>query len=82
MRVPLSFVVAVVSGSVGLAACTPKPPSAQPVVEDFLAAVAAQNFDGAAALTDRPGEVSAQVAGSWSGLQAEGLRAEVVSVKA
>lgn len=82
MRIPLSFVVAVALSAVGLVACTPKPPSAQPVVEEFLEDVVAQNFEAAAALTDKPEEVATQVGESWSRLQAEGLRAEVTEVKA
>ncbi|AZA09023.1 Beta-lactam-inducible penicillin-binding protein [Corynebacterium pseudopelargi] len=65
--------------TVSLAACTPKPASAKPVVEEFLEELSNQQFQQAAALSDDPGAAET-LEQSWKGLQAEGIEAELVDV--
>ncbi len=67
-------------GAVFLAACTPKPKSAEPVVEEFFSLLAAQDFVGAAQLTDQQDKVASVLEQTWAGLQVETLTADITSV--
>ncbi len=69
----------IASMTVSLAACTPKPASAKPVVEEFIEELSQQQFQQAAALSDDPGAADT-LEQSWKGLQAEGMQAELVDV--
>ncbi|MBP3087847.1 penicillin-binding transpeptidase domain-containing protein [Corynebacterium sp. sy017] len=76
MKRILSLVFAVIFFIVsvaGLAGCTPKQASAQPIVEKFLSSISGQNFDQAAQLTDADTHVSQLLRRSWDGLQATSL---------
>ena len=71
-----------VLGAVFLVACTPKPKSAEPIVEEFFAKVAAGDFSGAAALTDQADKVRQVLEETWSGLQAEAITATIATTDA
>ena len=59
-------------------ACTPKPKSADPVVEQFFALIAARDFD--AALTDKPEEAASIIRSSFEDLQAEAFSSSINDV--
>ncbi len=84
-RIPRQSVAAVlvaVIGAIFLAACTPKPQSAEPVVEEFFAKLAAGDFSGAAALTDQPDKVAQVLEETFTGLQAEAMTATITQTDA
>lgn len=81
MRRFLSLLVASSLAATSLAACTPKPASAEPVVKQFLSDWASQDFDGAGDLSDNPSSASDTLQASWDGLQAEGVDTQVTDVK-
>lgn len=56
-----------------LASCTPKPADAEPVAEDFLAALSERDVDTLGALVDIPADATGVIAATYDGLQAEGL---------
>lgn len=64
----------------GLVACTPKPASVDPVVEDFLSSIENRDVETASSLTDSSALASAAIDDTWTGLQAEGLDAQLDSV--
>lgn len=80
MRRLLAFLLTAALAAAGLVACTPKPPSAEPVAADFLAALAEADLDTVAGLVDSPDEARAATEQTWSGLQAEGLDAELTGL--
>ena len=61
-------------------ACTPKPKSADPVVEQFFALIAARDFDAAGALTDKPEEAASIIRSSFEDLQAEAFSSSINDV--
>ncbi|MFP7665232.1 MAG: penicillin-binding transpeptidase domain-containing protein [Corynebacterium pyruviciproducens] len=64
----------------GLYSCTPKPSTANPVVEEFAQALSDEDYEAAAQLTDQPEIALAQLQQSAQGLQAEGIEASVTGV--
>ncbi|WJY68300.1 penicillin-binding transpeptidase domain-containing protein [Corynebacterium auris] len=66
---------------VALSACTPKPRDAEPVAEDFLAALTSQDYEAIASLVDDPAAATGTIRRTWEGLQAEGVSAEVAEVR-
>lgn len=64
----------------GLVACTPKPASVDPVVEDFLSSIENRDVETASSLTDSSALASVAINDTWTGLQAEGLDAQLDSV--
>lgn len=64
----------------GLVACTPKPASVDPVVEDFLNSIENRDVETASSLTDSSALASVAINDTWTGLQAEGLDAQLDSV--
>ncbi|MFC6316750.1 penicillin-binding transpeptidase domain-containing protein [Corynebacterium gerontici] len=73
--------VGVIASTLGsLVACTPKPASAEPLVEQYIQDLQSQDFSGAAELSDDPAAATI-LEDSWKGLQAEGLSATVENVK-
>ena len=81
-RQSVAAVLIAVLGAVFLVACTPKPKSAEPIVEEFFAKVAAGDFSGAAALTDQADKVRQVLEETWSGLQAEAITATIATTDA
>lgn len=69
-------VVAVLAAS----ACTPKPDLADPTAKDFVNALEAGDVDKAASLTDNPDVAKDLISRTISGMQAEGLDANVMNV--
>lgn len=63
-----------------LSACTPKPPSAGPVVEKFLGAIREHDSATAASLLDHPEGAQDTIDKSWDGLQADRLETSNVRV--
>src|SRR3954454_12505687 len=82
-RVTASLTVAmVVATTLGfVTACTPKPNGPEPVAAAFFAALAAGNTGAAADLSDKPTDARAALNEAWSGLQATGLDAMILSSK-
>lgn len=64
-----------------LVGCTPKPASANPVVEQFLDDWQAQNFEAAGQASDNASQAASTLSASWDGLQAEGVETELTDVK-
>lgn len=62
-------------------ACTPKPDAADPVVEEFLAAMSRGDMRIAAEMSDQPDVARSVLADSWSGMQAEGLETKIERVQ-
>ena len=63
-----------------LAGCTPKPLSAQPVIDEFMQRMSDTDFTAAASLTDQPNTVTQVWETTWNGLQAEALHVDVHDV--
>ena len=63
-----------------IAGCTPKPVSAEPTAEEFLAAFAARDADTVADLVDQPEPALKMMDQSYDGLQAESMSAELTGV--
>jgi len=81
-RVAGLLTVTILVGAAGaLTACTPKPDGPEPVAAAFFAALAAGNTSAAADLSDKPTETRAALTEAWSGLQATGLDAVILSSK-
>jgi hypothetical protein len=74
----LSTVAALV---VTLGACTPRPNGPEPAAEEFFAALAVGDTGAAAELSDRPEAARAVLNEAWTGLQATGLDAQILSSK-
>lgn len=74
------LVVAAVLVAGILVGCTPKPVSAEPTVEDFLAAFATRDAETITELVDQPEDMLQVMVQSYEGLQAEGLRTELTSL--
>lgn len=72
-------VAACIAGAV-LCGCTPKPLSAEPVVEEFLSQMAARQIPAAAELTDKAHNVADVWDATWTGLQAEGLHTDITDI--
>lgn len=73
----LSAVMASVVVS-GLAACTPRPDTADDAAGDFLTRLSQR--DDAAAETDNPAQANSAIDETWKALQAQGLRTELKNV--
>lgn len=81
-RIAGLLTVTILVGAGGaLTACTPKPNGPEPTAEAFFAALATGNTGAAADLSDKPTEARAALNQAWSGLQARGLDAQVLSSK-
>jgi cell division protein FtsI/penicillin-binding protein 2 len=78
-RVAGLLTVTIVIGA--LAACTPKPNGPEPTAQAFFAALATGNTGAAADLSDKPADAQAALNEAWSGLQATGLDAQILSSK-
>ncbi|MBX7430845.1 penicillin-binding transpeptidase domain-containing protein [Mycobacterium sp. Y57] len=72
---------AVIALVVTLGACTPRPNGPEPTAEEFFAALATGDTGAAAELSDRPADARAALNEAWSGLQATGLDAQILSSK-
>ena len=64
-----------------LVACTPKPVSAEPVAEQFLADMETRNNEELATLIDDPSTATSTLDATFAGLQAEGLDVELTGVE-
>jgi hypothetical protein len=74
--------VTILIGAAGaLTSCTPKPHGPEPVAAAFFAALAAGDTGAAADLSDKPTEARSALTEAWSGLQATGLDAIILSSK-
>ncbi len=81
-RIASLLTVTIVIGAAGaLSACTPKPNGPEPTAEAFFAALATGNTGAAADLSDKPADAQAALNEAWSGLQATGLDAQILSSK-
>lgn len=60
--------------------CTPKPVSAEPTAEEFLAAFAARDADTVAELVDQPDRALKVMTQSYDGLQAESMSAQLTGL--
>lgn len=69
---------ALVLGSGTLSACTPRPDGPAQAARAFFADLARGDTGAAAQLSDRPSEAHVDLNEAWSGLQAKGLKAEVL----
>lgn len=61
-----------------VSACTPRPDGPAPAAEAFFADLGRGDTSAAAELADRPGEAQGDLNEAWSGLQAKGLKAEIL----
>jgi hypothetical protein len=77
----LLTVTVLVAAAGALTSCTPKPNGPEPVASAFFAALAAGNTGAAADLSDKPTDARAALNEAWSGLQATGLDAMILSSK-
>ncbi|MBC3185334.1 penicillin-binding transpeptidase domain-containing protein [Corynebacterium sp. zg-331] len=75
-----ALLLALVTASLGLVSCTPKPADVRPVAQDFLTALADRDWDSLAQYLDDPTAAISPIQASVEGLQAEGLRATVEDV--
>jgi cell division protein FtsI/penicillin-binding protein 2 len=81
-RVAGLLTVTVLVGAAGaLSSCTPKPNGPEPTAAAFFAALATGNTGAAADLSDKPTDARAALIEAWSGLQATGLDAQILSSK-
>lgn len=64
-----------------LSGCTPRPNDAEPAAEDFLDALASQDYDALAPLVDDPVAATDSIRATWEGLQAEGAEITVGEVR-
>ncbi|WP_055121689.1 penicillin-binding transpeptidase domain-containing protein [Corynebacterium oculi] len=78
-RLP-ALLLALVTASISLVACTPKPADARPVAQDFLNAIAARDWDAVGGYVDDPTSALPLIQASVEGLQAEGLSATVEGI--
>ncbi|APT92325.1 cell division protein FtsI [Corynebacterium phocae] len=62
-------------------ACTPKPLSAEPVIEDFVTAFETRDTGLMAAVVDKPDQATEVYTTTFDGLQAEGVDVEVKDIK-
>lgn len=76
--VALLCATAVAAGN--LVACTPKPVSADPVVEEFVDALQTRNVDELSSLVDNPEDAASVYTTTYDGLQAEGVSVDVGQV--
>ena len=65
----------------GLAGCTPRPNSAQPVAQALLDAIAQRDYEGLNSLVDDSSKAERLTKETWDGLQAEGLETEITDVE-
>lgn len=65
----------------GLAGCTPRPNSAQPVAQALLDAIAQRDYEGLDSLVDDSSKAERLTQETWDGLQAEGLETEITDVE-
>lgn len=65
----------------GLAGCTPRPNSAQPVAQALLDAIAQRDYEGLNSLVDDSLQAERLTKETWDGLQAEGLETEITDVE-
>ncbi|AKK03397.1 penicillin-binding transpeptidase domain-containing protein [Corynebacterium epidermidicanis] len=80
MRRITGFLATVGFVAATVTACTPKPDVADPVIREFLQALEQGDVEKAAQLTDNPDATRTAVQESIDGMQAEGLRAELLRV--
>jgi cell division protein FtsI/penicillin-binding protein 2 len=81
-RVAALFAVTIVIGAAGaLSACTPKPNGPEPVAQAFFTALGKGDTGAAADLSDKPADARAALNAAWSGLQATGLDAQILTSK-
>ncbi|WP_293768343.1 penicillin-binding transpeptidase domain-containing protein [uncultured Corynebacterium sp.] len=76
--VALLSATAVAAGN--LVACTPKPVSADPVIEEFVDALQTRNVDELSSLVDNPEDAASVYTTTYDGLQAEGVSVDVGQV--
>lgn len=76
--VALLCATAVAAGN--LVACTPKPVSADPVIEEFVDALQTRNVDELSSLVDNPEDAASVYTTTYDGLQAEGVSVDVGQV--
>lgn len=77
----LAAVMATVMGAGGLAACTPRPDTADPVAQEFLDAWSEQDYTGIAEIIDQGSTATDIMATTFSGLQAEDIELTLDSVE-
>jgi cell division protein FtsI/penicillin-binding protein 2 len=81
-RVAALFAVTIVIGAAGaLSACTPKPNGPEPIAQAFFTALGKGDTGAAADLSDKPADARAALNAAWSGLQATGLDAQILTSK-
>ena len=76
----MSLLCAASLAATSLVACTPKPVSAKPVTEEFIADFETRNNENLATLVDSPDEATAAIDSTFNGLQAEGVDLELIDV--
>lgn len=80
MKKTVALLVSAVIGGSTLAACTPKPASADPVAQDFLDAMAERDAEALSDVVDNPQDITKAIDDTFTGLQAEGLTATLDDV--
>lgn len=73
--------VTTVVAAATLTACTPRPDGPEPAAEQFFAKLADGDTEGAAELSDKPGDARAALNEAWAGLQATGFQAQITGSK-
>ena len=73
------LITAVISGGT-MAACTPKPASADPVAQEFLDAMTHRDVEALSEIVDNPTLANEAIDDTFSGLQAESLTATLADV--
>ncbi|WIM66865.1 penicillin-binding transpeptidase domain-containing protein [Corynebacterium breve] len=81
MKRVLAAVTTAVLVATSLVACTPKPNSAEPIAEEFLAAFAEHNNEALSTLVDDPQTASGAIDKTFAGLQAEALNTTLNNVE-
>lgn len=79
-RAVAATLVTVAFTATGLIACTPRPVTADPVVEEFLRAWSEQDYETIAEITDQSEIATDVLESSYTGLQAEGMEITLDSV--
>lgn len=80
MRRLFTLLASTILLAAGLVGCTPRPNSAEPVAEAVLQAIASREFGELPSLVDDPSAAQSSIETTWSGLQAEGLSAELTNL--
>ncbi|QPK78411.1 penicillin-binding transpeptidase domain-containing protein [Corynebacterium lizhenjunii] len=81
MKKMAALVCATALATTALVACTPKPPSAQPVAQQFAQALEQRDMEALGQVVSQPAQATEVVEATFSGLQAESVDIELDRVE-